>query len=105
MTAELRLPAAERPAHRLSPAALTLSDAGAVGVKTVDADGRVRFREVEILADEPQGVWVAGLPETVTLITVGQEFVTEGQRVRPVPAAAPATDEAALPERAAEPDG
>lgn len=88
VTAELVLPVAERPAHRLSPAVLTLNDAGVVGVKTVNEAGRVRFRSVEILADEKDGVWVAGLPETVTVITVGQEFVADGQRVRAVPEAA-----------------
>ena len=34
-----------------------------------------------IVADGPDGVWLAGLPQTVTFITVGQEFVTAGQKV------------------------
>lgn len=95
VTAEIVLPLAERPAHRLSPAALTLSDDGVVGVKTVDDGGRVRFRAVEILDDGPAGIWVAGLPARVSVIVVGQEFVAEGERVRPVPAGA---EDAGAPE-------
>ena len=31
------------------------------------------------------GVWVTGLPETATIITVGQGFVTAGSSVNAVP--------------------
>jgi hypothetical protein len=30
-------------------------------------------------------VWVTGLPKSVTIITVGQEFVTNGQEVDATP--------------------
>jgi multidrug efflux system membrane fusion protein len=86
MTATLRIDAGKVMAHRLTPAVLTLDDDGRVGVKAVDADRRVVFHPVQLVADTPEGVWLSGLPDTVTLITVGQEFVTVGQRVRPVPA-------------------
>lgn len=85
VSAEIRLPVASLLAHRVSPAVLTLDDAGLLGVKTVNAAGIVEFVPVRIAADEADGVWIVGLPETVTLITVGQEFVIAGQRVRPVP--------------------
>ena len=85
LTVELRLPTARVRAHRVSPAVLTLSDKGVVGVKAVDAGGRVVFHPVRLIADGPEGAWLAGLPDEVTLITVGQEFVRPGQRVRPVP--------------------
>jgi membrane fusion protein, multidrug efflux system len=84
VTAELRLPVREQMAHRLSPAALTLDEAGAVGVRTVDADGVVSFRRVEGAADTPEGIWLTGLPDRVDVIVVGQEFVRAGDRVRAV---------------------
>ena len=37
-----------------------------------------------MIAHTPDGVWLGGLPEEVTLITVGQEFVRAGQRVVPI---------------------
>ena len=84
-TAELRLPAEKIEAHRVSPALLTLDDAGTVGVKIVDEDGIVRFAPADIALTTTEGVWIAGLPETTTFITVGQGYVDSGSTVNPVP--------------------
>lgn len=85
LTTEVRLPTGAQNAHLVSPSILTLNDAGMVGVKAVDAEDRVVFHEVKLVADTPDGVWLSGLPETVRLIIVGQEFVRAGQTVAPVP--------------------
>ena len=71
-------------AHLISPAVLTLADDGRVGVRIVDAGDVARFVPVEILADSEEGVWVSGLEHGDRLITVGHEFVKDGQKVRPV---------------------
>jgi membrane fusion protein, multidrug efflux system len=84
LTAKISMDTETVTAHQLSPAALTLSDDGVVGVKTVNAGRKVEFFPVQIIADTPEGIWLTGLPETTTLITVGQEFVLPGQMVRPV---------------------
>ncbi len=70
-------------AHRVSPAVMSLGDDGRVGVKTVDDADRVVFHPVEVVRTAAEGVWVTGLPDEVRVITVGQGFVTEGERVRP----------------------
>ena len=80
----MRLNTGKVKAHYLSPAVLTLSDRGVIGVKTVNAANKVEFFPVRIIADTPDGIWLTGLPETTTLITVGQEFVLTGQSVEPV---------------------
>jgi multidrug efflux system membrane fusion protein len=85
MTAELRLPAAEISAHFLSPALLTLDDAGNVGVKAVDERSRVVFHQVDIVRSAKDGVWVTGLPDEALVISVGQGFVAVGETVQPVP--------------------
>ncbi|MFQ5775240.1 MAG: efflux RND transporter periplasmic adaptor subunit [Kiloniellaceae bacterium] len=84
VTAELVLPLERIVAHHISPAILTLSDDGVIGVKTLGPANRVEFKPVRIVGEAADGVWVTGLPERVTLITVGQEFVTAGQSVRPI---------------------
>lgn len=84
VTAEIAVPLQGTEAHRFSAAILTLDDEGRVGVRTVDEDDTVRFLPVEILSDTGDGVWVSGLPKTVTVITVGQEYVADGERVAPV---------------------
>lgn len=82
LTAEIVVPAAQVRAHLLSPAYLVLNDAGEIGVRMVDENGIVHFRPIDIVEDGVDGVWVSGLPPRATVITVGQEFVREGMRVR-----------------------
>lgn len=84
LTAEIRFSLGQERAHFVSPSVLTLNDAGLIGVRTLDDDDIVHFQPVTLLADEPQGVWIGGLPERVRVIVVGQEFVVEGERVTPV---------------------
>lgn len=84
-TAELRIPAETVLAHRISPALLTLDDAGNVGVKIIGDGGEVDFVVADIAMSGDDGVWVAGLPETATIITVGQGFVPAGAVVDAVP--------------------
>jgi len=84
VSAEVTLPLEQVVAHRISPAVLTLDDDGRIGVKILGPENKVSFVPVQIMDEEPEGVWVAGLPERIVLITVGQEFVTEGQTVSPI---------------------
>lgn len=80
-TAELRIPAEELSAHYISPALLSLNGRDEIGVKSVNDDGVVVFHGVDIVRAGADGVWVSGLPERVRVITVGQGFVREGDRV------------------------
>lgn len=84
VTAELHIPVAEVAAHRISPALLTLDDAGVIGVKTVTDDGVVQFHPVELVRSSAESLWVRGLPEHARVITVGQGFVRAGDRVEAV---------------------
>ncbi len=84
VTAEMRIPAGEMLAQKVSPAILSLAADGRIGVMTVDAQNQVVFNPVEIARSEPDGVWVTGLPESANVITVGQGYVSAGQQVEPV---------------------
>jgi multidrug efflux system membrane fusion protein len=81
LTAVVDLPGETVSAHRVSPSLFTLNDAGELGLRTVDREGRVEFYPIAILEDSPDGAWVTGLPERARLITIGHEFVAEGQVV------------------------
>lgn len=83
VSAEIRIAVKKVKAQHISPGILVLNDTGAVGVRVVNA-GVVSFVPVKVLSDDPQGAWVTGLPNRVTVITVGQEFVNNGQHVEPV---------------------
>lgn len=80
-TAELRIPAERVYAHRISPSILTLDDAGNIGVKIVNDKGVVEFVVADIALSSSDGMWIAGLPKTATIITVGQGYVTAGSMV------------------------
>lgn len=83
ISAEIQIPIGQVDAHFVSPATVSLSQDGALGVKTVDDDDTVRFYPVEVVRAQIEGIWVTGLPETVRVITVGQGFVSDGEKVRP----------------------
>lgn len=84
ITAKLKIPTQEARAYKISPSILSLADDGTVGVKIVNADNIVEFMPIDILKDTPEYLWVGGLPESVQIITVGQDFVVTGQKVKPV---------------------
>jgi multidrug efflux system membrane fusion protein len=69
------------PGHRVSPGIMVLDDTGALGVKAVEPDGTVSFHPVEVVRAEADTLWLAGLPERLELIVVGQGFVAPGQTV------------------------
>ena len=82
LSADIQIGGGAGPAHLIPVSALVLDAAGRQGVRYVMADNRVAFAPVTILEQAPQGVWVAGLSGATRLITVGQAYVSEGQRVR-----------------------
>ena len=82
-TAEIIIAADGTNAHLLPQSALTLNDEGLLGVRIVTEDAMAQFVAVTLLRDTPNGVWLAGLPDTADVIIIGQEFVTDGVRVAP----------------------
>ena len=84
VSADIHIPVRQLKAQHISPGILVLDDSGAVGVRAV-IGGMVRFIPIQILSDGPDGMWVSGLPDRVSVITVGQEFVTNGEHVKTVP--------------------
>lgn len=80
VSADIHIPVRRIEADRISPGILVLDDRGTVGVRAV-VDGMVRFFPVQIVSDSPSGMWVTGLPSKVDVITIGQEFVNDGEHV------------------------
>ena len=66
----------------ISPSVLLLSESGELGVRTVNDQNEVQFQRITILEDSMEGVWVSGLPNKIKIITVGQEYVFQGQTVK-----------------------
>lgn len=86
VTAEIQIASNEMQAHLVPPSALTLDDAGNPGLKTVNSDSVIEFHSVRIVGEQTtgmeEGLWVDGLPQQATVVTLGQELVFPGQTVR-----------------------
>lgn len=82
MTAEIAVETERVIAYRISPALISISDAGEFGIKIVDEEDIVRFIPADIVKTEPDALWLTGLPASIRLITVGQGFTQPGDRVR-----------------------
>ena len=81
VSAEIYIRGKVEPAHKISPAILSLNDQGKLGIRTVTSDNKVQFKEIKILEDTSNGMWVSGLGEEARIITLGQEYVFQGQTV------------------------
>jgi multidrug efflux system membrane fusion protein len=102
ISAQVRIPTGETMAHFLSPATLALATDGRLVVKIVDDEDHVIEHEVSIVRAQSDGVHVSGLPDTARVITIGQGFVNEGDRVAPSedPRAPPSPDDREVETRA-----
>ncbi|HEY5106909.1 MAG TPA: efflux RND transporter periplasmic adaptor subunit [Caulobacteraceae bacterium] len=82
LSADIQIGAGVGPAHFIPVSALVLDAAGRQGVRYVTDGDIVAFAPVTVLDETPDGVWVSGLSGPARVITVGQSYVSQGQRVR-----------------------
>jgi multidrug efflux system membrane fusion protein len=82
LSAEVHIAAGSGPAHLVPVSSLVLDSAGRQGVRYAVSGDRVAFSPITIVEETPDGVWVTGLSGPVRLITVGQSYVADGQKVR-----------------------
>ena len=80
LSADMLVPLREVLAHLIPSYLISLNDEGELGVKVL-IDTKVKFSNIQIVEDTVDGLWVTGLPEKATVITVGQEYVINGQIV------------------------
>ncbi|NGN99519.1 efflux RND transporter periplasmic adaptor subunit [Grimontia sp. S25] len=83
ISAEVDLALEQQSAVKLSPSMLALDEKGNLGVKTLKGD-KVAFVSAKVVKAEQNGVWLAGLGDTVDVITKGQGFVRDGDAVEAV---------------------
>ncbi len=79
ISAEILMQADTQWSYEVPSSVLSLDDAGKVGVKILDENNLVQFKLVTVLSQSPKGVWVAGLPRQIRLVTEGGSFVSVGQ--------------------------
>lgn len=86
MTAEITLRAEPTDSVVLPRSVVTLGSEGELGIRAVDASGKVVFYPIDIVDDTPKGLVLAGIPPEARVIVAGQELVREGETVNAVPA-------------------
>ncbi|MFG6668576.1 efflux RND transporter periplasmic adaptor subunit [Halomonas sp. HNIBRBA4712] len=83
-SAEFTVTLPPRPAHALSTALLNLDASGELAVKHVNARDEVVQTPVTLISATLESAFVAGLPDSLELITLGAGLVEPGQVVTPV---------------------
>ena len=68
-------------AHKISPSILALGNGGELGVKVINNESKVMFKEVQVIEDTSEYMLVTGLNEKEQLIIVGQQYVSAGEEV------------------------
>lgn len=84
ISADVALALDTQQAVKITPSMLALDEAGNLGIKTIINDNEVKFIPISIVKVEPDGVWLGGVKDQVDVITTGQGFVRNGDRVIPV---------------------
>ncbi len=82
LSSDLRISAGAGVAHKVPISSLVLDSAGRQGIRYIVGADRVAFAPVTVLEEVADGMWVSGLKGPVQVITVGQSFVADGQKVR-----------------------
>ncbi|MEM9230256.1 MAG: efflux RND transporter periplasmic adaptor subunit [Pseudomonadota bacterium] len=80
VTAEIMIGLDGDTGHLVPHSSLALNDAGELGIRAHE-DGITRFMPISVIRDDAEGIWVGGLPETVDVIVVGQDFVRDGRKI------------------------
>ncbi len=84
MTTEIMLWAEPIRAVRVPRSVVTLSANGDFGVRGIDKDNKAFFLPVTLIDDATNALVLTGVPEGTRIIVSGQDFVTDGEVVKPV---------------------
>jgi multidrug efflux system membrane fusion protein len=80
LSVELHIPLETIQAIKITPALMALNESGEIGIKWVK-DGVVQFTPIDVVRSDTDGTWIRGLEDNIDIISVGQAFVREGDKV------------------------
>ena len=63
-----------------------MNAAGNLGLRILNADSTVGFVPIDLIDDSPEGLVLSGIPLDAKIIVAGQDLVSEGDKVKAVPA-------------------
>ena len=83
LSARLEIPTEGIEAHLIPASSTLLNDQGGMAVRIVSPANITQSISVTVLGEIGAGIWVSGLPEVANVITVGQNYVIDGELVEP----------------------
>ena len=81
LSAELKIYKEKIKVHQISPSVLSLGDDGDIGIKVLNQDNEVIFKEIVIIEDTSEYMLISGLEDKENIITIGQQYVSSGDKV------------------------
>jgi multidrug efflux system membrane fusion protein len=81
ISAELSIYKDKIKVHKISPSVLSLGEDGDIGIKVLNKDNEVIFKEIEIIDDTSDYMLISGLDDEENIITIGQQYVSSGDKV------------------------
>lgn len=81
LTAVALISLSPQKAYKISPAVLTLNAEGRVGIQTLTKGDVSRFVPVTLIESEKEGIWIEAPYDSLRVVTIGQDYISEGQHV------------------------
>ena len=81
LSAELKIYKEKIKVHQISPSVLSLGNDGDIGIKVLNQDNEVIFKEIVIIEDTSEYMLISGLEDKENIITIGQQYVSSGDKV------------------------
>lgn len=69
--------------HLVPASTILLNDLGQTVIRVLDQRRVVKSYKVTVVGESVQGIWVVGLPANIVLVTVGQNYIIDGEQVEP----------------------
>jgi len=85
LTGEIQIKLKPQSSYFIPSSIVTLNEKGELGIKFIQ-NGTVKFKKVNILSDTGSGYWIKSFEdlEEIDIITLGQEYVLDGEEVNVV---------------------
>ena len=81
LSAELKIYKEKIKVHQISPSVLSLGNDGDIGIKVLNQNNEVIFKEIVIIEDTSDYMLISGLEDKENIITIGQQYVSSGDKV------------------------
>ena len=83
ISAQLNIQIAPVQGHLVAASTILLNDKGGTVIRVLDSNTDCGVLQVTAVGESDNGIWVTGLPEEVVLVTVGQNYIIDGEHVEP----------------------